>query len=71
MQTKVKSYSRKIGAALVITYIVCAIHTVFWLSKDFPDIPPMLGMVICGIYGINRFSGNGKNPAKGAGTNEV
>ena len=57
MREKLKSYSRRVGAALVTTYIACAMHTVFWLGKDFPDIPPMLGMVICGIYGINRFSG--------------
>lgn len=60
MTEKKPSYSRLAGKVLVATYVACAFHTVIWLGLPMPDIPPMLGTVICGIYGINRFSGNGK-----------
>jgi hypothetical protein len=56
MREKMKSYSRRMGAAFGVAYIVAALHMVFIHGKDFPDIPPILSMTICALYGLNRAS---------------
>lgn len=54
MTIKQKSFSRWLGTALGLTYIVTALWTVLVLSKVLPDIPIGLAGTILILYGINR-----------------
>ena len=54
MNLKQKSYSRKMGTALGLTYCIAALWTVLWLGEPLPDIPIGLAGTILVMYGINR-----------------
>lgn len=51
---KQKSFSRWMGTALGLTYIVTSLWTVLVLGKPLPDIPIGLAGTILVLYGINR-----------------